>query len=98
MVAREGTMTIINAMGRYIVSAPAVLFTMTSSGSGAVPLEGKKRLCTPDAFRLCSSEIPNVDHISVLRAKAKSQSQGKLRKGFRQATGARCFDEVASQN
>jgi hypothetical protein len=42
--------------------------TLSSVYSAAVMAAGtdeQRAACTPDVFRLCSSEIPNVDHIIV---------------------------------
>jgi hypothetical protein len=39
---------------------------LASYSSGAISAPGtdeQRAACTPDVFRLCSSELPNVDHI-----------------------------------
>jgi hypothetical protein len=68
--------------GRYIglVTVQALLLTIGSSGSRAFTSEDQKRLCAPDVFRLCGSEIPNVDRITVcMRRRKASLSAGCAR-------------------
>ncbi len=41
------------------------LSAVSPSVSFAIGSDEQRAACTPDVFRLCSSEIPNVDHIIV---------------------------------
>lgn len=46
------------------------------SASFALGTTGQRVACTPDVFRLCSSEIPNVEQIiACMKAKKTSLSQ-----------------------
>ena len=46
-------------------------FDMARHGSGLHPEQ--EQACTSDAFRLCSSEIPNVDRVTACMVAKKSQ-------------------------
>jgi hypothetical protein len=49
---------------RSLSVATAVAISLISSAAHAVEATAEqRRACTPDAFRLCSSHIPNVDAI-----------------------------------
>lgn len=43
--------------------AVALALTLQSTASFALGTAEQRAACTPDVFRLCSSEIPNVDRI-----------------------------------
>lgn len=49
----------------------AIAIVAHSTQSHAYSAE-QQRLCTGDAFRLCSSEIPNVDRITACMMKQKA--------------------------
>jgi hypothetical protein len=47
-----------------------------ATASFALGTAEQRVACTPDVFRLCSSEIPNVEHIiACMKAKKASLSQ-----------------------
>src|ERR687897_753031 len=49
---------------RVLSAATAVAISLTSFAAHAIEATAEqRRACTPDAFRLCSSHIPNVDAI-----------------------------------
>jgi hypothetical protein len=51
------------------------LASICSGASFALGTSNQRAACTPDVFRLCSSEIPNVDHIvACMNAKKASLS------------------------
>lgn len=47
----------------------AWLMTFTAPGSAEVATAEQRAACTPDAFRLCSSEIPNIPAITACMKK-----------------------------
>jgi hypothetical protein len=49
----------------------AVALATFSTLSFAIGTAEQRAACTPDVFRLCSSEIPNVDRIIVCLRRAK---------------------------
>lgn len=51
-------------------------FALTPSANASFTVTAQQRIaCTPDVFRLCSSEIPNVSHIiTCMMAKKASLS------------------------
>jgi hypothetical protein len=53
------------------VVAAAALSTVASSASFAFSAEAQQ-MCTGDAFRLCSSEIPNIPAITACMIKNRS--------------------------
>ena len=48
-----------------VLTASSVYPSAGYAASREVGTEEQRAACTPDVFRLCSSEIPNVDHILV---------------------------------
>jgi hypothetical protein len=48
------------------------LSTLSATGSFAYTAEAQQ-MCTSDAFRLCSSEIPNVPKITACMVKHRSE-------------------------
>ena len=62
--------------GCRLVAATAIAFAMLTTSSQAYTPE-QEQMCTGDAMRLCSSEIPNVDRITacMIRQRA-SLSEG----------------------
>lgn len=59
-------------------SVKAALFVaMLMTGSGAVHAQGytadQQALCTDDAFRLCSSAIPDVDRVTACMVQKQAQ-------------------------
>lgn len=58
---------------RTIACGLAVAFSLTAFASASHAYTSEQRIaCTPDAFRLCSSEIPNIDGITACMRKQKS--------------------------
>lgn len=57
------------------------LLVLPSSGHAYTPEE--QQACQPDAFRLCSSEIPDVDRVTACMVAKKSQLSPECRKYFR---------------
>ena len=45
----------------FLICCALALVSQSSAGRAATAEE--RQACTPDVFRLCSSEIPNVDRI-----------------------------------
>lgn len=68
------TTTLTTAL-RTIGLAAAVTLSVAmfaSSSQAMVATAEQRAACTPDAFRLCSSEIPNVSAITACMRKNKS--------------------------
>ena len=51
----------------------AVSFSAMASTSGFAFSSEARQMCTGDAFRLCSSEIPNISAITACMYKNKAQ-------------------------
>lgn len=62
-------------MKRAVIFTGAVLFGLVSFStlSNALGTADERAACTPDVFKLCSSEIPNVDKIIACMKAKKSQ-------------------------
>jgi hypothetical protein len=59
------------------ILASALVLTLYSTASLALGTDEQRVACTPDVFRLCSSEIPNVDLIvACLRREKRNLSTG----------------------
>jgi hypothetical protein len=62
--------------------AVAITFALLPSSGHAYTPE-QQQACQPDAFRLCSSEIPDVDRVTACMVAKKSQLSPECRKFFR---------------
>ena len=64
-------MTISNTLrigfGALVIAASLISFT--SESSAEVATAEQRAACTPDAFRLCSSHIPNISAITTCMKK-----------------------------
>ena len=59
---------------RVLSVAASVAISLTSFAAHAVEATAEqRRACTPDAFRLCSQHIPNVEAITACMIAKKSQ-------------------------
>jgi hypothetical protein len=67
-------------------SALAVLFTLFAAGSASADIATpeQKRACTPDVYRLCAGEIPNVRAITACLRRQKSNLSDACRAVFEQ--------------
>jgi hypothetical protein len=59
------------------IASLGVGLTMLPAASRAFTEDDQRRLCTGDVFRLCSSEIPDVERITAcMRRQRASLSEG----------------------
>ena len=59
---------------RVLSVAASVAISLTSFAAHAVEATAEqRRACTPDAFRLCSSHIPNIEAITTCMRTNKSK-------------------------
>jgi hypothetical protein len=63
--------------------ATALSFSMFSTAADAYTQE-QQQMCTGDAFRLCSSDIPDVDRITACMMRQRSQLSPGCRAFFRE--------------
>ena len=61
-----------NTGSRNVVAATALMLGMLTTSAYAYSPE-QEQLCTPDAMRLCSSEIPDVERVTACMIRNKSQ-------------------------
>ena len=64
------------------VSGLAFCLTMLPAMSHAFTQDDQRRLCTGDVFRLCSSEIPDVDRITACMHRQRASLSEGCRKVF----------------
>jgi hypothetical protein len=62
--------------------AAALSFALLPTPGHAYTAE-EQQACQPDAFRLCSAEIPDVDRVTACMVAKKSQLSPECRKFFR---------------
>jgi hypothetical protein len=63
----------------------ALLLTLLSAGSAfAVGTPEQRRACTPDVYRLCAGEIPNVRAITACLRRQKASLSEACRAVFEQ--------------
>jgi hypothetical protein len=59
---------------RARLASACIALTISSYGTSAAAAAAQERAaCTPDVFRLCSSEIPNLDGITVCINRQRSK-------------------------
>ena len=68
--------------GSKFVAATALAFGLMTTASFAYTQE-QQQLCTGDAMRLCSSEIPDVDRVTACMIAKQSQLSDGCRSVFR---------------
>ena len=61
-----------------VLAATVSLSTLSATSSLAYTLE-EQQMCTGDAFRLCSSEIPNIAKITACMVKHRAQLSSPCR-------------------
>jgi hypothetical protein len=59
------------------------LATVLVSGESRAYTAEQQQACSPDAFRLCSAEIPDVDRVTACMVRNKSQLSPQCRAFFR---------------
>ncbi len=59
------------------------LAAAVASGESHAYTPEQQQACSPDAFRLCSAEIPDVDRITACMIRNKSQLSPQCRAFFR---------------
>lgn len=82
MIANRGEFCTILRVS--LVAGLALSFFATASF--ALGTAEQRIACTPDVFRLCSSEIPNVDHIIACMMAKKARLSHACRAVFDTAT------------
>lgn len=65
-----------------LLFATGLAAALASGESHAYTAE-QQQACSPDAFRLCSSEIPDVDRVTACMVRNKSQLSPQCRVFFR---------------
>jgi hypothetical protein len=67
---------------RGVMLATAMSFAMMASGAGAYSPD-EEQMCSGDAFRLCASEIPDVDRITACMIRRRDQLSPGCKAFFR---------------
>jgi len=71
---------------RYVAAVLALGLTFISSGAAfALGTPEQRRACTPDVYRLCAGEIPNVRAITVCLQRHKASLSEACRSAMDQA-------------
>ena len=68
---------------QFGVMLTVALSVLVWSRPGRAYTPEQEQACTSDAFRLCSSEIPNVDRVTACMVRNKSQLSPPCRAQFR---------------
>ena len=69
-----------------ILSGLAFCLTMLPATSHAFTQDDQRQLCTGDVFRLCASEIPNVQRITACMRKQRASLSEGCRRVFGKPT------------
>lgn len=75
----------------------AVSFSAMASTSGFAFSSEARQMCTGDAFRLCSSEIPNIPAITACMIKNKASLSTGCRTVMERDLAAQRSNKVAAQ-
>ena len=68
----------------HLGAALAVALSLSTwPTAGHAYTQEQQQACQPDAFRLCSAEIPDVDRVTACMVARKSQLSPECRKFFR---------------
>ena len=73
---------------RTLGVASAVAISLTSFAHAFEATPEQRKACMPDAFRLCSKQIPNVQAVIACMAANKSQLSPACRLAFEQVLPA----------
>ena len=79
-----------------LLSLVAFAATLSSTSGFAFSSEARE-MCTGDAFRLCSSEIPNISKITACMFKNKNQLSAGCRTVMDREQAASKSNKVAAQ-
>ncbi|MDQ8730127.1 hypothetical protein [Bradyrhizobium sp. LHD-71] len=66
------------AAGRYVPALAFALFVLPAGSAFAFDMEAQMK-CSDDAFRLCSSEIPDVERITACMKQRRDQVSADCR-------------------
>jgi hypothetical protein len=66
-----------------LILATALTFSMLSHAARAYSSE-EQQMCTGDAFRLCGSDIPDVDRVTACMVRQRSQLSPGCKAFFRE--------------
>jgi hypothetical protein len=80
-----------------LVLALAVSLSALSSASGFAFSSEAQQMCTGDAFRLCSAEIPNIPKITACMYKHRADLSTGCRTVMDRDLAARQSSKVAAQ-
>src|SRR6266436_3928134 len=69
-----------------ILSGLAFCLAMLPTTGRAFTQDDQRQLCTGDVFRLCASEIPNVQRITACMRKQRASRSEGCRRVFRKPT------------
>ncbi len=69
-------------MGRIALLATLMVAATTALADAQTYSAEQRRLCTGDAFRLCSSAIPNVEEVTACMRKQKANLSSGCKAAF----------------
>jgi len=70
---------------KRVAAALGIAFTLVSAGSAfALGTPEQRRACTPDVYRLCAGEIPNVRAITACLVRQKGNLSPACRSAMEQ--------------
>jgi len=68
--------------GLQLAACVAACLALWPTASRAFTEEDQRRLCTPDVWRLCSSEIPSVERITACMRRQRAHLSPECRSVF----------------
>jgi hypothetical protein len=71
-----------NILNGKVLLASALVFALLTTVANAYSLE-QEQLCTSDAMRLCSSEIPDVDRVTACMVRQQASLSPACKSVFR---------------
>jgi hypothetical protein len=90
----QATITI----GRITLLATLMVTMSTALASAQTYSAEQRRLCTGDAFRLCSSAIPNVEEVTACMRKQKASLSSGCKAVFDKPVVTAVSNKVSSED
>lgn len=85
-------------IGRIALLATIMATTSSTLASAQTYSAEQRRLCTGDAFRLCSSAIPNVEEVTACMRKQKASLSSGCKAVFDKPVITAVSNKVATED
>lgn len=84
---RVNCVAFLSGKASRVILTTAFCIGAAASAWAFTPTEAQRQACTPDAFRLCSSEIPDIGRVTACMTAKKASLSAPCRAVFAAAAG-----------